>query len=192
MFGWGSSKKLSPRDIQIDQLKKTFPSLHETARGEDNVFDISSRTHGGTNFTIRVFLRKAFPADKPVILVYTPPGCEFSHPSVDAKTNEICGMEKLNRWHPNTSLVEIVNDALILVSRYLKFADSFNAHFSFVGKPSRLISCAGRATTRCTCLFSSGPSAPTLWIRANAFSTQRTDTATGSFNRAAATNGYVH
>ena len=116
MFGWGNSKKQSPRDIQIGQLKKTYPSVHETAQGEHDVFDISSRTHGGTNFTIRIVVRKLFPMERPVILVYTPPGSEFSHPSVDATTHEITGMDKLNRWHPQGSLVDVVNEALILVS----------------------------------------------------------------------------
>lgn len=115
MFGWGQAKKESPRDVQIGQLRKTYPSVHETARGEDTVFDISSRTHGGTNFTIRIYLRKSFPNDRPIILVYTPPGCEFSHPGVNPSTHEITGMEQLNRWQPQSSLVDVVNEALILV-----------------------------------------------------------------------------
>ena len=114
MFGWGS-KKATPREIQIGQLKKVYPSAHETARGQDNVFDIGSRTHGGINYTIRIFLGKDFPAQKPVVLLYTPEGFTYRHPNVNSSTKEISGLDKLSSWGPHSSIVEVINDCLTLV-----------------------------------------------------------------------------
>jgi HAMP domain-containing protein len=121
MFGWGHTKKASPREAQIAQFKKAYPSANETAREEDNVFDIHSRTNGGANFTIRIFLSNSFPSHKPAIMIYMAPGFQYSHPAINDRTHEISGLDKLNRWHSECSLVEVVNDCLTLGSRLDSF-----------------------------------------------------------------------
>jgi len=112
----GEDPRAASRATQVKDLKKAFVSLVEVKNGSKNSFDESIFEllfESSRQFcTLRIFLDKEFPKNKPVLQVFG----NITHPWLDHH-NRVVGCEKLNNWSKSSSLTDVVQECFLQLQR---------------------------------------------------------------------------